>query len=63
MLSILRDPSADLHLEVSVTEAESSKEAKLDGAPVTWDEVFSNRRALLIGCSLNLASALSGYNS
>ena len=63
MLVYLRADRCDVQAELAVLQSETAKESKLEKIAVSWKDVFSNKKAVVIGCGLMLSSAMSGLKS
>jgi len=64
-LQPLRRPGHSIDQEIADTLADAKKEAvsQVDGADVTWGEVFSYRKGMVIGLGLMTYQALTGVNT
>ncbi|RYH20671.1 hypothetical protein EON65_22780 [archaeon] len=62
-LEVLRPSGYDIQSEIQVILKEAQEEAIKSTEEVTWDEVFSAKKAVLIGCGLTFFQAITGINS
>lgn len=62
-LEVLRPSGYDIQSEIQLILKEAQEEAVKSTEEVTWDEVFSAKKAVLIGCGLTFFQAITGINS
>eukprot|EP01031_Cornospumella_fuschlensis_P035214 gene35214-42654_t len=62
-LEVLRPSGYDIQSEIQIIVKEAQEEAIKSTEEVTWDEVFSAKQAVIIGCGLTFFQAITGINS
>ena len=50
----------DVNIEEEIKELQKASQTEDESDTVTWSEVFIDKKVLMIGFGLNLASSLSG---
>jgi len=63
MLQSLRYNPTDADLDDDINAMEAEMSSDTDNSPVTWTEVFSLRRAMIIGLGLMLFQPMTGINA
>lgn len=59
----LRNPGHDVDAEMDGILAEAKADEENSSAGVSWEDVFQNKKAVVIGCGLAFFQAITGINS